>query len=220
MKHLFRNNTRRFAGSTPRLIAVLLLGFFARQATATPIQYDLSVDDYGSLIINGSLVASYDAYPWGEVSGSIDLAPGWYTIDLTYKNRWGTSALRFYERADSQDPWEYVPLSHLRSYDASGALVEGLRADYYELGGQLLGSIYGEGPIAHGWSDMYEGLTGQSGGPIVDTYWRANWLPFEEHLTGEIYVSGASVPEPAPLALVGLGLGILALIRKVSSSIG
>ncbi len=212
---ILKSNTRRFAGSAPRLIAVLLLGFFASQTMATPSYYDLSVDDYGSLVVNGSLVGSYDEYPWGEVSGSVDLAPGWYPIELSYKNRWGTSALRFYERADPQDPWEIVPLSHLRSLDASGTLVQGLRADYYELGGPLLGSIYGEGPIAHGWYDLYEGLTGQSGGPIVDEYWRANWRSFEERLTGEIYVSGASVPEPATLALFGLGLGMLALRRKV-----
>jgi len=195
-------------------IVALLLGLAAEQVVAAPTYYQLSVDDFGSLVINGSQVASYDAYPWGEATGSVDLAPGWYSIDLSFKNRWGTSALRFSERTDPQNPWEFVPLSHLRSYDGTGAMVEGLRADYYALGGALLGTIFGEGPIAHGWSDYYEGEAGKSGGAIADQYWRANWQNFEERLTGEIYVSGASVPEPAPFALLSLGLGMIAFSRR------
>ena len=207
------------AGPGALKIIALLLALAAEQVAAASTYYHLSVDDFGSLAINGSQVASYDAYPWGDASGSIDLSPGWYSINLTFKNRWGTSALRFSERSDPQDPWEFVPLSHLRSYDGTGAMVEGLRADYYALDGALLGTIFGEGPIAHGWPNYYEGEAGKSGGAIVDQYWRANWRTFEERLTGEIYVSGAAVPEPAPLSLLCLGVGMLAFSRRITPSI-
>ena len=210
---------RRSVPKALKIVVVVLFGFAAKHAAAAPTYYELSVDDFGSLVINGSQVASYDAYPWGNATGSVDLAPGWYPISLSFKNRWGTSALRFSERSDPQEPWDFVPLSHLRSHDGTGALVEGLRADYYALDGALLGTVFGEGPIAHGWANYYEGEAGKSGGAIVDLYWRANWRTFEERLTGEIYVSGAAVPEPAPLSLLFLGLGMLAFTRRIPPSV-
>lgn len=213
------NKATILAGGVRTLFLPALLGLLAQQVCAAPTYYNLSVDDYAVLRIDGSQVASYDAYPWGYADGSVDLAPGWHSIDLTYKNRWGTSALYFSERTDPRDPWEWVPLSHLRSFDATGALVEGLRADYYAPDGALLGTLYGEGPIAHGWSNNYEGDFGKSGGAIVDQYWLANWRAFEERLTGEVYISGTAVPEPGSLALVGLACGMLAFRRRIPPTI-
>ncbi|CAG0947450.1 PEP-CTERM sorting domain-containing protein [Geobacter sp.] len=185
--------------------------------TAMSLEYRFSVDDYVSLKINNTLIASYDAYPWGVAEGTVNFTEGWYPIELIYKNRWGSTAFRFYEREDSNDPWGIVPLTDLRSLDGSGALVQGLRADYYTLGGSFLGTLYGEGPIEHGWLNLYEGVTGQWGNGIVDT----NWGDFEERLTGEIFVSSAAVPTPEPstwcLFLAGL-IGLVAVRRQRSGS--
>lgn len=198
-----------------RLLATLSLAGSAAPGFADPTYFQLSVDDFGSLSINGVSVATYDAYPWGMTSGSVDLPAGWYPISIDYANRWGTSALYFYERQDNASPWEIVPADHLRSRDASGALVQGLRGDYYSSLGTFLGTLFGEGPIAHGWSQNYEGQSGPIGNAIVDQYWIANWRAFEERLSGEIYIAGTAVHEPAPLALFGLGLGMLAVGRRL-----
>ena len=67
---------QRSAPTTLKLVAVLLFGLAAKHAVAEPTYYHISVDDFGSLVINGSQVASYDAYPWGDATGSVNLAPG------------------------------------------------------------------------------------------------------------------------------------------------
>jgi hypothetical protein len=197
-----------------RLLAALLLAVSTAPSFAAPTYFQLSVDDFGSLSIDGVSVATYDAFPWGVASGSVDLAAGWYPISLDYANRWGTSALYFYQRDDLASPWELVPADRLRSRDASGSLVDGLRADYYTSTGAFLGTLFGEGPVAHGWPQLYAGQGGAIGNPIVDQYWIANWRAFEARLSGEIYIDGAAIPEPAPLALFSLGLGMLAVGRR------
>jgi hypothetical protein len=203
-----------------RLLAALLLASSAAPAVAAPTYFQVSVDDFVSLSIDGVAIASYDAYPWGTATGSIDRPAGWYPISLDYANRWGTSALYFSQRQDLASPWEFVPADHLRSRGASGALVEGLRGDYYSSSGDFLGTLFGEGPVAHGWSQNYEGLNGAIGNAIVDQYWIANWRAFEERLSGEIYLAGTAVPEPTPLALLGLGLGIMAVSRRIGQPAG
>jgi len=186
---------------------------------AAPSYYHVSVDDYVSLVINGVEIAHYDAFPWGTAAGSVDLAPGWYPISLTYRNRWGTSALYFYELEGPGAPaTELVPLARFRSRDGAGEIVSGLRADYYTLGGALLDTVFGEGPLGHGWFNHYEGVDGKSGGTTVDLYWRNNWRSFEERLTGEILVGELAIPEPVPLLLLSIGLGWLFLRRRLFES--
>ncbi len=152
--------------------------------SSTTTYFYVSVDDFATLKINGSLVASYDAAPQGNVFGSVDLPSGWYPFELIYKNRYGSTYLSFSSRTDLNDPWQLVPRNDLRSLDGSGSTVQGLRADYHTLTGTHLGTIYGEGPIQHGWSNLYEGVTAQWAGGLVDT----NWGKFEERLTGEIFI--------------------------------
>jgi len=209
----------RLKSVASRVLAALLLVLSAAPGIAAPTFFQVSVDDFVSLSIGGVPVASYDAFPWGTASASVNLLAGWYPISLIYANRWGTSALYFSQRQDVSNPWELVPADRLRSHDASGALIEGLRGDYYTSTGDFLGTLYGEGPIAHGWPQSYEGQTGPVGNAIVDQYWIANWQAFEERLSGEIYIGGTAVPEPMPLALVGLGLGMLAACRRIGQQV-
>lgn len=176
------------------LVVMATLSVGVQRAGATTVtEYEISVDDYAVLRINGSVVASYDSIPWGSAYGSVNLPTGWYSFELTYKNRFGSTALRFSSRSNPSDPWEIVPLSELRSLDSSGVTIQGLRADYFTLAGAPLGTIYGEGPISHGWLNLYEGQIAPWAGGLVDT----NWGLFEERLTGEIHVTSraAGVPD-------------------------
>jgi hypothetical protein len=152
-------------------LVTVLGGAIPAQAGFSPVLYYVTADDYVTLKINGALVASYDDVPWGTANGSVNLPTGWYSIELDYKNRWGSTGLQFYSRTDANQPWQVVPLADMRSLDGSGATVQGLRADYYTLDGTQLGTVYGEGPIYHGWYNQYEGKTGEWAGGLVDTNW-------------------------------------------------
>lgn len=187
------------------LLTALPLILSCHWAAASTVYFRVSVDDYALLKINNVVIAQYDAFPWGEAYGLVDLAPGWYPIDLVYKNRWGSTALYFYERLDATDPWEYVLPTQLRSIGADGQEISGLLGTYSLLNGAYLGTRYGEGPIVHGWSNQYNGQPGQWAGGLVDT----NWGTFQERLTGEIRIG--DVPEPATLMLFAAGLGLLGI---------
>lgn len=169
----------------------------AATANAHATAFLLSTDDYGVLRINGATIAAYDDYPWGNATGSVSLPGGWYPFELTYKNRYGSTGLYLYQRPVSSDPWNLVPLSSFRYTSPTGTISPGLRGDYYTLSGAYLGTTFGEGPIAHGWNNQYNGRGGQWGNGLVDT----NWGQFEERITGEIRIAGN---QPSLLTLAKL----------------
>lgn len=197
-----------------KIILILSFAFYLFPANASTIsvQYGIFVDDYGQLYIDGNLVASYDAYPSGKAkTGVLDLTEGWHDISIIYKNRWGSNGLLLYE-GDGTIEANEIPLTSLHSYDANGNLINGLLANYYDLlSGNLVTTIYGEGPIDHWYAvsgTRYEGVTSSSlWAGIYD-----GWGSFEERLTGQILVG--KVPEPATMLLFVLGLAGVVGIRR------
>lgn len=214
------HHMRRMFQTLAAAIGGLVLA--ASPAAATPINFYLGVDDHGSLTINGTNLITLNCP--GSCSNTVltNLPGGWYSIEITYANYGGSTNLFFSQDYTLGGPLDLVPKSWLRSLDASGAYVQGLRADYYS-GTNLtgfLGTVYGEGPIGHGYNAgypyWYQGQTNTSGfgwGPYIAN---AGWSVFSERLTGEIYIP-ATVPEPGSWILLGSGLlGIVALRRRRS----
>ena len=160
------------------------LFLLASQAHAVAVDFYISVDDYTKLYIDGQLLASYDDYPWGEARASVDLTEGWHDIRLDYANRWGSTHFSFYYKLPGDADYRLVPLTSLRSADSSGNTIPGLRADYS--GG---GTVYGEGPIQHGWYNLYQGQSSTLWAGQFDV----NWGVFSETLTGQILI-GSDCP--------------------------
>jgi hypothetical protein len=199
------------------IIMPTLIMLIAAPVNAELMQYYLGVDDYGDLTIDGVLEAHYDAYPQGgDMTSILDLTPGWHDIEILIKNRWGSSSVGLYTvTGPSQNILTIVPLMDLRSLDAQGLYISGLKADYYTLGGTTpYKTVYGEGPISHvsggdtGYRlGIYQGVLGDGSGPP----WVGLWDTFEERLTGQIYVT----PVPGAVLLGILGLSVAGVkLRK------
>jgi len=188
------------------LFAIAVL-FCCSASQAGVVQYGFGVDDFVQFYIDGNLKASYDEYPAGAVhTDYLNLSNGWHDIQIIYKNRWISNYLELDEISNT-GIWNPVPIESLRSLDSQGNLIQGLRAEYFTLEGDYVTTIYGEGPIYHGWTPQgsrYQGVNPSLWAGIYDGF-----SLFEERLSGQIFV----IPEPSTLLL--LGLGAMLLRRKI-----
>ena len=160
----------------------------SRAAQGVAIDLMMAVDDYAKLYIDGSEVLTYDAGPAGNVYRTLDLSPGLHDIRLEYANRWGSYGLFLGWKSPSETAYTAIPKANLFCDDASGNVINGLRADYYQ---QSTGSftIFGEGPIWHNWTPVYQGVRGE---PWAGVF--SGWpIYFTETLSGRLLV-----PEPPP----------------------
>lgn len=202
-----------------RCVSFFLLMFltaFPGWAHATSVTFGLSADDYGTLKIDGSLLCSYDnIFASGGCTASVNLAPGWHDIEIDYKNRLGTDGLSLaWDLPGLGSPlygsfgstWNVVSQTDLRTPDGSGGYLNGLYATYYDLSGNLLSTVNGEGPIDHSGTNYQHQNVGSWNG-------FGYWSQFEERLTGQINIPN-SVPEPATLLLLGSGLAGMAALRR------
>jgi len=216
---------RRSAPMSPlsRLLVPLLLTAIVSVLTATsavagtiPVNFSFAIDDYGIVMVDGAVVASYDnPAAAGYPQATVNLTPGFHNISINYANQYGTNELVLDWELPGASSFSVIPLADFSSLDQHGNTIAGLRADYYSsLGGPYLFTVYGEGPINHEalsfTSEIYEGVPG---------LWAGVFGPsalFGENLSGEIYIP-AAVPEPStfvPFALGASYLGLALLRRK------
>jgi hypothetical protein len=183
---------------------------------ATSINFNFYVDDYATVSIDGNLVGSYDnSAAAGNIVFTDDLTPGWHTFDVDYANQSGTNFLALQQEYPGDSGYSIIPLDDFESLNASGDVIGGLRADYYDsLGGAYDFTVYGEGPIDNGAlsfsSEIYESEPG---------LWAGVFGPssiFEEKLSGEIDIVAA--PEPSSGLMIALPAIAFLLRRSRRSS--
>ena len=172
-------------------LAVGMGMIYAHAALSVTVNFGMGADDYGSLMINGVAVCTYDnVSAAGGCNGSANMQPGvWYDIAIDYKNRAGSDGMALsWDQADGPTSIGYgfagafpnlVPLVNLRTLDASSNYISGLRGDYYDLSSNLQSTVYGEGPI-DAINNIYNNQTVGS--------WNGYgyFAQFEERLSGQI----------------------------------
>lgn len=152
-----------------------------------PVRLHVYADDYGTLSVDGNLLGSYNnPAAGGIIDATINLTRACHTISMIYRNQAGTNALSLSWLLPGDPDLSIVPVSALRSLNASGAQTNGLRGDYFTLGGAAQFTRYGEGPIEHGalsfTQENYQGVSG---------LWAGVYGPssqFEERVSGQICI--------------------------------
>jgi len=163
-----------------------------------PVTFGAGADDYMTLTIGGTLVATYDNISAaGGTAGTFNMIPGvWYNISIDYKNRAGSDGMSLtwnqpgtapnggYGSVVSQSA--LVPLACFQTTNGQGQTISGLTAQYYDLSGNLQSTVYGEGPL-NAINDEYENTPGLS--------WNGEgyFSLFEERLTGQIMLPPTQV---------------------------
>lgn len=171
---------------------VFCLGLPARAKT---VQYFLGADDYGALSIDNVQVALFDGTAQGgDWTDVLDLAPGWHDIEIVFQNRWGSSSIAFGEGSQTAATYDFVPVNQMRSKNALGEWIDGLRADYYEPDGDHIATVYGEGPIHHVSGRWYEDMYNPDWASIQVPWGPSWWNLFTEKLSGQVYVAPAPLP--------------------------
>lgn len=103
-------------------------------------------DDYGEFFVDGALIGSYNnPSAAGNIIASLHLSPGWHDLFFIYRNQAGTNRLGFSWQLPGDTTFNLIPETSLRSQDRAGALVPGLRSDYYDFAGAFQFTQYGEG---------------------------------------------------------------------------
>jgi sugar lactone lactonase YvrE len=131
-------------------------------SSAVVVNFGMGADDYGQLIINDTVICTYDNInAAGGCSGSFDMTPGvWYSIFIQYQNRLGSDGMGLsWDQPGTANAGGFgtpfpnlVPKANLRTQDTTGAFVSGLRGDYKFMGTgsstcPSQPSVIGEGPI-------------------------------------------------------------------------
>lgn len=181
------------------LSAMSIAALTAAAGVAETVHFDIYTDDYGLYYVDGNLVGSYNnPAAAGNITPTLNLAPGWHDVSFDYKNQFGTNFLAFRWQFAGDPGISNIPLADYRSLNVSNTYVTGLRADYYDTNGTFQSTVYGEGPIDHGalsfTSEIYDGNPG---------LWAGVYGPsalFEERLSGQIFIPGT--PEPSSFAFL------------------
>lgn len=132
-------------------------------AGAATVNLLMSADDFGVVRIDGNTVISYAGVgassPYTTFA-NLSLADGWHDISIDYKNTAGDNGLLLYFTYTSNiyvGDWHWATSPFLRSLDADGNTINGLRGDYYSLAGALQQTVFGEGTIkdTYLWGGFY-----------------------------------------------------------------
>jgi hypothetical protein len=209
--------SREMKALTTRCVAIISIMVCASSSYATSIttQYNLFIDDFGELRIDGQLVVSASGYG-SNWSDPLTLSEGWHDVEILYKNRSGSNGLFFMVR-EGGAPDVVVPLADMRSQDSAGNWVSGLTAEYYDLSGNHAQTLYGEGPIAHQAEWISPGNLGvRYENEFPAPAWGGiygPWSLFEERLSGQVLVGAPPIPEP--ITVLAFGVAVASLGRYI-----